>query len=198
MRVRCRHCSELANRQNESAGSGWRSCAGHRRDGSLGAAVRGSPTLYRAGGWGVCSESTRNVGAPGRSSGGRGASLAPAGERLMAGQRCGRTARLRRILRGSRSSSRAWAAAKVESAGLRLSMQESTIWRWPALATRLPGTGRWYSDLAFMGSLHAIFEHRGRRPGSIRRVSTFDPSLHETSVCISRRSGPCFARAWDG
>lgn len=146
--------------------------------GSLASAVADRRISYRAA-WGLLREHQHKLGAPlvvlER---GRGARLAPAGERLIAGQRVAE-ARLARILPGLAVALTSRAAAKVASAGLRLSIAASHDLALAALRDALPGTGRLVLDLAFMGSLHALEQFAaGRVDTAGFHVA---PSLHETS-----------------
>ena len=146
--------------------------------GSLASAVADGGISYRAA-WGLLREQQRKLGAPlvvlER---GRGARLAPAGERLVAGQRAAE-ARLARILPRLAFELTSRSAAKPSAASVRLSIAASHDLALAALRDALPGAGRLELDLAFMGSLHALEQF------AAGRVDTagfhIAPSLYETS-----------------
>jgi len=146
--------------------------------GSLASAVADGGISYRAA-WGLLREQQRKLGAPlvvlER---GRGARLAPAGERLVAGQRAAE-ARLARILPGLAFELTSRSAVKPSSASVRLSIAASHDLALAALREALPDTGPLALDLVFMGSLHALEQF------AAGRVDTagfhIAPSLYETS-----------------
>jgi len=146
--------------------------------GSLASAVADGGISYRAA-WGLLREQQRKLGAPlvvlER---GRGARLAPAGERLVAGQRAAE-ARLARILPRLAFELTSRSAAKPSAASVRLSIAASHDLALAALREALPDTGPLALDLAFMGSLHALEQF------AAGRVDTagfhIAPSLCQTS-----------------
>ncbi len=146
--------------------------------GSLASAVADGRISYRAA-WGLLREQQRKLGAPlvvlER---GRGARLAPAGEKLIAGQRVAE-ARLARVLPKLAVEVTSRGAGKPSPAGVRLSIAASHDLALAALRDALPDTGRLALDLAFMGSVHALEQF------AAGRVDTagfhLAPSLHATS-----------------
>src|SRR5258706_14549187 len=123
--------------------------------GSLASAVADGRISYRAA-WGLLREQQRKLGAPlvvlER---GRGARLAPAGEKLIAGQRVAE-ARLARVLPKLAVEVTSRGAGKPSPASVRLSIAASHDLALAALRDALPDTGRLALDLAFMGSVHAL------------------------------------------
>ena len=122
--------------------------------GSLAAAVARGGLSYRAA-WGVLKDEQRRLGAPlvvlER---GRGARLAPAGARLVAGQRVAE----RRLARGLASLAIELTRRRAETpaAVARLSIAASHDPALAALRDALPAGARLALELAFMGSLHAL------------------------------------------
>jgi molybdate transport repressor ModE-like protein len=123
--------------------------------GSLAAAVADCGMSYRAA-WGLLREQQRKLGAPlvvlER---GRGARLAPAGEKLVSGQRAA-ARRVDRILPGLAFDLASGAAREPPPVRTRLSIAASHDLALAALRDALPGAARLSLDLAFMGSLHAL------------------------------------------
>jgi molybdate transport repressor ModE-like protein len=146
--------------------------------GSLASAVADGSVSYRAA-WGLLREQQVRLGAPlvvlER---GRGARLAPAGERLLAAQRAAE-ARLARILPGLAVELARRATPKASAAGARLSIAASHDLALAALRDGLPETARLTLDLAFMGSLHALEQFAAGKVD----LAGFHvaPSLHEAS-----------------
>jgi molybdate transport repressor ModE-like protein len=146
--------------------------------GSLASAVADCHVSYRAA-WGLLRDQQRKLGAPlvvlER---GRGARLAPAGEKLIAGQRAAE-ARVARILPGLAVELTSRAAPKPSPAGAQLSIAASHDLALAALRDGLAGTARLVLDLAFMGSLHALEQFAaGRVDMAGFHVA---PSLHEAN-----------------
>jgi molybdate transport repressor ModE-like protein len=130
--------------------------------GSLAAAVAVGGMSYRAA-WGLLRDQQRRLGAPlvvlER---GRGARLAPAGVRLVSGQRAAEQ-RLARILPGLAVELVGRSAPEAASAQARLSVAASHDPALAALRDTLPGAARLSLELAFMGSLHALEQFAERR-----------------------------------
>jgi molybdate transport repressor ModE-like protein len=123
--------------------------------GSLAAAVAECRVSYRAA-WGLLRDHQGKLGAPlvvlER---GRGARLAPAGEKLVSGQRAAEE-RLARILPGLAVELTNRPARDKQSTNTRLGIAASHDLALAALRDALPGTARLSLDVAFMGSLHAL------------------------------------------
>jgi len=129
--------------------------------GSLAAAVAASGISYRAA-WGLLRDQQRRLGASlvvlER---GRGARLAPAGAKLVSGQRAAEQ-RLARILPGL-AVELASRAPEPTTAEARLSVAASHDPALAALRDTLPAAVRLSLELAFMGSLHALEQFAARR-----------------------------------
>jgi putative molybdopterin biosynthesis protein len=123
--------------------------------GSLAAAVAERRMSYRAA-WGLLKEQQEKLGAPlVMLERGRGAHLAPAGEKLISAQRAAED-RLARILAGLAVELGGRSAPEAPLAGARISMAASHDLALAALRDALPAAARLTLDLAFMGSLHAL------------------------------------------
>jgi molybdate transport repressor ModE-like protein len=146
--------------------------------GSLASAVADCRVSYRAA-WGLLREQQRKLGVPlvvlER---GRGARLAPAGEKLIAGQRAAEL-RLARVLPGLSVELTTRAVPKPSPASAQLAIAASHDLALAALRDALPGTARLSLDLAFMGSLHALERFAAGRVD----MAGFhvDPSLDQAS-----------------
>ena len=133
-----------------------------RATGSLAAAVASSGISYRAA-WGMLRDEQRRLGTSlvvlER---GRGARLAPAGAKLVSGQRAAEQ-RLARILPGLAVELASRSAPEPTTAEARLSVAASHDPALAALRETLPAAVRLSLELAFMGSLHALEQFAARR-----------------------------------
>ena len=124
---------------------------------SLAAAVAECGISYRAA-WGLLRDYRRMLGEPlVLLERGRGASLTPAGERLIAVERTA-TRRLARILPGLAAELGSARQEEERAAKQRLRVAASHDLVLAALATALPDRNGLSLELAFMGSLHALKE----------------------------------------
>jgi molybdate transport repressor ModE-like protein len=126
-----------------------------RAKGSLAAAVTELGLSYRAA-WGLLRNFQRMLGAPlVELERGRGARLAPAGKKLLAGQRAA-AQRLERILPALAVELGSPAGRELGVRAARLTVTASHDLVLAALRDALPAAAGLSLDLAFMGSLHAL------------------------------------------
>ncbi len=124
---------------------------------SLAAAVVDCRISYRAA-WGLLREYHRKFGEPlVLLERGRGASLTPSGERLIAAERAA-TRRLMRLLPALSAEIRSPPRAEERAATQQLRVAASHDLVLAALADALPGGFELSLELSFMGSLHALKE----------------------------------------
>ena len=124
-----------------------------RAKASLAAAVADRGLSYRAA-WGLLRDYQRKLGAPlVELERGRGARLAPAGERLLAGHRAA-AQRLERILPTLAVELGSPSGRELRMARLRVAASHDLV--LAALRAALPAAAGLTLDLAFMGSLHAL------------------------------------------
>ena len=124
-----------------------------RAKGSLAAAVAELGLSYRAA-WGLLRNFQRMLGAPlVELEVGRGARLAPAGEKLLAGHRAA-AQRLERILPALAVELGSRAGRGLPAARLTVTASHDLV--LAALRDALPAAAGLSLDLAFMGSLHAL------------------------------------------
>jgi molybdate transport repressor ModE-like protein len=126
-----------------------------RAKGSLAAAVADRGMSYRAA-WGLLRDYQSKLGTPlVELERGRGARLAPAGEKLLAGHRAA-TQRLERILPALAIELGSPARREVGLRVARLTVAASHDLMLAALRDAVPAAASLSLDLAFMGSLHAL------------------------------------------
>jgi molybdate transport repressor ModE-like protein len=126
-----------------------------RAKASLAAAVADRGLSYRAA-WGLLRDYQRKLGAPlVELERGRGARLAPAGEKLLAGHRAA-AQRLERILPTLAVELGSPSGRELRMARLRVAASHDLV--LAALREALPAAAGLSLDLAFMGSLHALQE----------------------------------------
>jgi len=126
-----------------------------RAKASLAAAVADRGMSYRSA-WGLLRDYQHKLGTPlVKLERGRGARLAPAGEKLLAGHRTA-TQRLERILPALavELGSPAWRELGIRAAKLTVSASHDLV--LAALRDALPAAAGLSLDVAFMGSLHAL------------------------------------------
>jgi molybdate transport repressor ModE-like protein len=126
-----------------------------RAKASLAAAVADRGMSYRSA-WGLLRDYQRKLGTPlVKLERGRGARLAPAGEKLLAGHRTA-TQRLERILPALavELGSPAWRELGIRAAKLTVSASHDLV--LAALRDALPAAAGLSLDVTFMGSLHAL------------------------------------------
>src|SRR5205814_7190762 len=137
-----------------------------RAKSSLAAAVADRGLSYRAA-WGLLRDYQHKMGAPlVELERGRGARLAPAGEKLLAGHRAA-TRRTARILSNLAVELGPPAEREVGAKAAKLTVAASHDLVLAALRDALPAAAGLALDLAFMGSLHALQQFRSeeRRVG---------------------------------
>jgi len=135
-----------------------------RAKSSLAAAVADRGLSYRAA-WGLLRDYQHKMGAPlVELERGRGARLAPAGEKLLAGHRAA-TRRMARILSNLAVELGPPAEREVGAKAAKLTVAASHDLVLAALRDALPAAAGLALDLAFMGSLHALQQFAEGRTG---------------------------------